>query len=584
MLDQQLDNAQSDSVNMPDNVLVVACPGSGKTRVLTSKIIKELTEIDEMKKIVVAITYTNRAAEEIQRRLDDSYIPTAKLWTGTIHAFCLEWILKPYGCYSQRIKNGYELIDQDFHDRILNSIKKQLEIKNTVETRLDKNGKPNNSSKINQKAAFIYHKYLTDNKLIDFDLIIYISYRLLLSYPNISLTLSNLFHLICIDEYQDTQDLQYAIICEIVKHGNNPPKLFIVGDVDQAIYTSLGGLPKSKEEIQIETGKQFAEVALSGCYRSTQRIVDFYRHFQMNDIEIEAKGANKGEQGLITLNRTINKAYLYPEIARLITLSLERGTKPNDICVVTPRWDLVIECARSLKRYLPDVGFDAPGLSPFRYDPDNIWYRITRLYFTQTSPQMYSTRLRWANEILSYLEHNQITLNDNFNEKRFILRILNSIFSDELNGFKHLKEVFDTLLLNLDISINEYPILIESQELFFAKAIRRCKDHDLPYDIQSLRKLYKEKNGIVFNTCHGLKGEEYDTVIAFGMLYGYIPFWRTIIEYPDDKLSSAKKLLYVVCSRAKNNLHLFAEQGRITTNGNPLSINSQLEEVCFQYD
>jgi len=89
----------------------------------------------------------------------------------------------------------------------------------------------------------------------------------------------------------------------------------------------------------------------------------------------------------------------------------------------------------------------------------------------------------------------------------------------------------------------------------------------------------------VINTCHGVKGEEFETVIAFGLLWGYVPHWNSIIKQPYDISESAsKKLLYVIGSRAKKNLYLFAEQDRKAKSGYVYQINHQVAQANFQYD
>lgn len=113
---QDLNSEQSAAVVEPSSVFLIACPGSGKTRTLTYKIAYELSRRTD-KRIVVAITYTHRAADEIQERIEDLGIDTSGLWIGTIHAFCLEWIIKPYGIYSPALAHGYRVIDT--HDREL---------------------------------------------------------------------------------------------------------------------------------------------------------------------------------------------------------------------------------------------------------------------------------------------------------------------------------------------------------------------------------------------------------------------------------------------------------------------------------
>ena len=108
----ELNEQQAAAVNQPGNVLVTACPGSGKTRVLTNRIIKELSELESTKHRVIAVTFTNRAADEIKARLDEPEISLDNLWAGTIPSFSLEWILRPYSCYSQYLKKGFSVADE----------------------------------------------------------------------------------------------------------------------------------------------------------------------------------------------------------------------------------------------------------------------------------------------------------------------------------------------------------------------------------------------------------------------------------------------------------------------------------------
>jgi len=109
-----LNKEQKTAVIEPGSVLLTACPGSGKTRVLTYKLIYELDKLmnQNSKRFVLALTFTNRAAEEIKSRIDKLYVSSEQLWSGTIHSFCLEWILKPYAGYCERIKDGYVIIDE----------------------------------------------------------------------------------------------------------------------------------------------------------------------------------------------------------------------------------------------------------------------------------------------------------------------------------------------------------------------------------------------------------------------------------------------------------------------------------------
>lgn len=113
----------------------------------------------------------------------------------------------------------------------------------------------------------------------------------------------------------------------------------------------------------------------------------------------------------------------------------------------------------------------------------------------------------------------------------------------------------------------------------------RVKNNHLSTDVDTFKQCFKEKEGVVINTFHGVKGEEYTTVIAFGILNGYIPHWNTIIKKSHDyRESETKKLLYVVCSRAKKKLYLFSEQGRTTKKGALLTSTDEIVAIDYKYD
>ena len=114
-----LNKEQEDAVLYSDSILLIACPGSGKTRTLTYKIAYELSRLESRKEFVIAITYTNNAADEIKHRIELLGVNTEQLWIGTIHSFCLEWILKPYHLYCDRLKDGFRVINSYESEEIL---------------------------------------------------------------------------------------------------------------------------------------------------------------------------------------------------------------------------------------------------------------------------------------------------------------------------------------------------------------------------------------------------------------------------------------------------------------------------------
>lgn len=588
MLDK-LNDEQKLAVKQGGNVLLTACPGSGKTRVIIHKLAYELTQLDQhSKKRIVALTFTVRASEEIFRRLNAMGISSDKIWSGTLHSFCLEWIIKPFSCYLPELKNGYTIADETFCSDLISKLKEKYKLQqiDPVNLRLNRDGSFAEPKSVQKKLLVEYHEILLEKKLIDFELLIFYSYRILRTYPTIPQTLSNLFKLICVDEYQDTQDLLYAIISVIIKAGKGNTSLFLVGDTDQAIYASLGGVAKSMGEIKAEIdGMLITPLTLTGNYRSSQRIIDFYTHFQTQTIDIKAVGNNAETKGLITLNNAIHHTKIVDEIARLIQLSLNRGIPEGEICVLVPQWWLITSISKKLRSTLPDVSFDASGLTPMSRNRDNIWFKLSRLFLTEPNPKIYSSRYRWAAELIdNFRDQANTEFNEKFKNERNLLRLINSIESSETEGIDYLNDCFDQFLQNVEIDYTKYPLLVENKKLFFDNIESRLNDPDfkVPSDIQSFKSFYREMTGVIINTCVGVKGEEFETVIAYGLLNGYIPHWNEI--FSGNATNASKKLMYVICSRAKTNLHLISERGRTTRRGDELMTTPELDSKTFKYD
>lgn len=386
------------------------------------------------------------------------------------------------------------------------------------------------------------------------------------------------------------QDLQYAIIGQVLTVAGDKCKLFLVGDPDQAIYGSLGGTPKSLYEIQQEIGNQDIEFKeIPGNYRSTQRIVDFFRNFQSTDVNIEALGRHANDDGFITLDTTTNKDNLYKEFAKIITYNLEKGVKPSEICIIAPQWYFLTPLAQKLKSILPDIPFDAPGVSPLPTNRENFWWKLSRLFLSEITPKTSMRRFSWMSQLINDLNgYTNGSLGNEYTDCRRYLKIINSIKPIETVGILYLEEAFKAFFNKLEIDIIDYYVLMEQWNIFFDGIRTRYESTDFidtPDNVQYFKNIFKPSTGIVINTCHGIKGEEFETVIAFGLLWGYIPHWNSIRNQPYYITESASnKMLYVIGSRAKKNLHLFAEKGRKTKSGYVYQINQQLTQATFEYD
>lgn len=554
------------------NVLLQACPGSGKTRTLTYKLAYLVEKDVTSKKLNIAITYTNRAADEIKERLGKIDIAMDKVWVGTIHQFCIEFIIRPYTMYDERLRKGYHIIDEYVSKQYIDKITKSLGINIGYDN-------PFEFQEIVEK----YHAKLLKEKEIDFNDILSISYDLVNQNKFIAENIAGIMRTILVDEYQDTNELQYKILSSIVKCNKNIQVTF-VGDTDQAIYGGLGGVAKTCDELQKEFGVKFQEKRLDGCYRTTQRIVDYYSNFQLQSAKIYAVSDIKDEKGCLVYDNTISKSELFEKIAYIVKEELSRGIPDNEICIIAPQWCLLFPLSKKIKELLPNVKFDAPDITPIKYDPMNVFYLISKLLFTESGRKIY-LRKKIASEIIEILtEEYKIHLSDKIDNYK-VLKIINSISESDENGVVYLQKAINSFLIELGIDLNLELRLQKAYEDFILMVKDRVKNNHVSTDVDTFKQCFKEKEGVVINTFHGVKGEEYTTVIAFGILNGYIPHWNTIIKKSHDyRESETKKLLYVVCSRAKKNLYLFSEQGHKTQNGKPYTPTDEIVAIDYKYD
>lgn len=585
---RELNPEQVAAVEEPLSVFLIACPGSGKTRTLTYKIAYELSRRMD-KRIVVAITYTHRAADEIQERIESMGVDTSGLWIGTIHSFCLEWIIKPYGIYHSELARGYRVLDK--HDREL--ILERLCAPYARVTHwdcdyyFDDTGYHLGCADVWKHEALhkILNSYfleLAETRQIDFELILWYAHSLMTEQKHISLLLSQVFSHILVDEYQDTKQIQYSLLTAILRAGAGRTKTFIVGDPNQEIFGSLGGYAISVADLRAQTGIPIKEMALSRNYRSSDRIISYFSNFNVHPTSIQGAGANKAFPSVVSYNHQIAHAELHEELVRLIQLSLAAGHAPEDICVVAPWWILLASTTRKLVAMLPEQQFDGPGLVPFSNDLDNFWFKLSKLLLTDSSPQMLIRRMRWARDVINDLgdfgaDISRIT-------QRLLLRTCNTISSTETDGLTYLDQAFFELFERLNIDLDSFPGLVEHRDAFFRSSharIERLKTDGASYigDVSFFRKVFRERTGITVSTIHGVKGAEFDVVIAFGLLQGMVPHFNEA----SGELA-ARKLLYVIGSRARSHLHLISEVGRPRGRNGCYVATGALAACAFSYD
>ena len=589
---RDLNPEQVTAITKYESVFLRACPGSGKTRTLTYKIAYELERLRSSKQWVIAITYTHRAADEIHERVDNLGVDTSRLWVGTIHAFCLEWILKPYGIYHEALSRGFSVIDLHERDQLLERLCEPFSSPKVTpwdcEFYCNADGYVLCSQEPRKHDALhvILGKYfdsLLASRQIDFELILYYGHQLVTQYPGICTVLSQLFSHVLVDEYQDTRMIQYAIIASILKAGHGATKAFIVGDPNQAIYTSLGGQAIPVGEFRAMAGIELTELTLSKNYRSSQRIIGYFSNYQSGASPIEAFSEHKGYASHISFNTTVPKHALEAEIERLLSYSIKTvGIAPREICVLAPQWTQLASMTRRLVASMPEYEFDGPGMVPFARDPDNFWYKLAKIALTRASPSLYVRRLRWAGDVLAHMD--LAGMNVSALTRSVVLRECNMIEISESDGLHYLEQFFAAFFARLGTEIGASGALQDHHTAFFQSSqirIDRMKKDGaaLIGDISAFRKVFQSRTGITISTIHGIKGAEFDTVIAYALLENMVPHFRD----PAGQ-ESARKLLYVISSRARKHLHLLSERGRYYGKREEYQPTQMLANCQFTYD
>ena len=269
--------------------LVVAGPGSGKTRLLTHRIAYLIKNQGISEHNILCVTFTNKAADEIKTRVEDLLGSQTKLsWSGTFHSICAR-ILRIDG-KEIGIGNSFVIYDKDDQSGLVKSIIKDFGIDskkfspNAVLAAISSSkSELINSSEyagfaqgyFQKTVANIYPEYqkrLRDNQALDFDDLLVYTIMLFNNAPEVLAKYQRIFKYILVDEYQDTNKAQYVLTKMLSDSHRN---LFVVGDMSQAIYSFRGA--DFRNILNFQNDYPDAKVYnLEQNYRSTQTIHIFH--------------------------------------------------------------------------------------------------------------------------------------------------------------------------------------------------------------------------------------------------------------------------------------------------------------------
>ncbi len=284
----ELDEQQREAVAAPDGpIMVFAGAGSGKTRVLTYRIAYLLLARRIPPHRIFAVTFTNKAADEMRQRLE---LLVGKaidaMWLGTFHAACAR-MLRQHG-QAIGLPQDFVIYDEDDQRSLIKAVFKELNIDpdrfsvaavhTAISDAKTEMVSPEELAEIaetpfQQVVARVYRRYqelLHQAKAVDFDDLLWLALKMLRDHPQVADYYQTRFLHVLVDEYQDVNKPQHELTLLLsAKHRN----LFVIGDDDQNIYSWRG----SDVRLMLELPKRFPDIkifTLENNYRSTQTILD----------------------------------------------------------------------------------------------------------------------------------------------------------------------------------------------------------------------------------------------------------------------------------------------------------------------
>ena len=346
----RLNKEQQEAVkHMEGPLLILAGAGSGKTTMMTHRIAYML-EKGVSPYNILAVTFTNKAAGEMKDRIESLTGGTRGMWVMTFHAMCVR-ILRNHGDVLG-FKNGFSIYDESDKKALLKRIVKDLKIDEKIypvsylgsvissckEAEEDPDDYIENNS-MNFKAetvAKVYARYMEDlqqNNAMDFDDLLWNAVKLFEASTEVLSYYQERFKYIMVDEYQDTNYLQYKLIHALAEKSHN---LCVVGDDDQCIYQWRGADIRNILDFE----KDFPEtkvVKLEQNYRSDANILDLANSVIANNRNRKAKElwTDRNEGSKITYRRLEDEQreawYVGGEIQRLHD---EEGIPFNDMAIL----------------------------------------------------------------------------------------------------------------------------------------------------------------------------------------------------------------------------------------------------------
>ena len=609
-----LNDKQKEAVfHLDGPLLILAGAGSGKTRVLTHRIAWLIGEKNVAPWNILAITFTNKAAEEMRTRVDALISDDARsVWVATFHSTCVRILRRDI----HRLGYGrdFSIYDTDDQKTLMKQVLKKLEFDPRIyRERAVLSAISNAKSQMigpeefsSQAAGEYYQERVAEayiayqeecrrNNALDFDDLLLLTVQLFDEYPEVLSYYQNRFRYVLVDEYQDTNAVQFKLLSQLCeKHGN----LCVVGDDDQSIYKFRGADIQNILSFE-DTFPDAKVIKLEQNYRSTPNILNAAN-------AVIAHNAGRKDKALWTERpagapvRFVQYESAYDE-AEGILRDIERSMPAVDLasCAVLYR-------TNAQSRVLEEkcVSFNIPyrligGVNFYQRKEikDVICYlKVIANGLDDLALQRVINVPRRGigqvtlNKIAAYAQENGLSMFEALTREELQRKLGRAgekirAFSDLILGYRERAGVlataalFDELLEGTGYReelLKEDPVeaqaRLENLQEFRSKAADFDEGHEpgrlglfleevaLVADVDALD---ESENRLLLLTLHGAKGLEFPRVYLAGMEEGLFPGNAALFDESGDEMEEERRLCYVGMTRAKNELILTAAKRRM---------------------
>ncbi len=619
-----LNDKQYEAVtNTQGPCLVIAGAGSGKTKVLTHKIAYLIGEKKVKPWDIIAITFTNKAANEMKERIVNLVGEPAKdIWMGTFHSICVRILRKfidrigfdssfiIFDTTDQKtlVKNCIK--DLSIDDKLFTDRSVLSEISNAKNEMLepDQYTLRANGDFRKEKIATVYELYqkrLRENNAIDFDDIINYTIKIMMENPDILEYYTNKFQYVLVDEYQDTNKAQFTLITLFASKNGN---ITVVGDNDQGIYSFRGADISNILNFERDfPGTKI--IKLEQNYRCTGNILKAANSvIQNNEVKYKKELWTQNDEGNLPHvyqadNEYDEGAYIIEQIEHLkreeyykysdFTILYRMNTQSRAIEDILRRENIPYKIIGGLKFYeRKEIKDLVAYLRLIQNSNDNL--SLKRIInepkrgIGKTSLDKIE-QLAISHETSMYeiiKKSDEYGLNRVFLNSREFINIIEELKSQKdkitiselikltlkKSGYTKALEVENTVeAQNRMANLEEFlTVAIEFEEEFAENSLEEFLEGiTLSSDLDNLE---EEEEMVTLMTLHSAKGLEFPVVFLIGMEEGIFPGHQSMME--PKELEEERRLCYVGITRAKENLFLTCSKQRTifgSTSYNPVS-------------